>query len=92
MIFDLLGRKKRHVFILTTIHNQKFSKHIFLLLRQKLFLKGGNIFQERTQFFATNSNFLIRISLKPYGENLISNLGFFIVHRIHSLKCQRSAT
>ena len=40
--------------------------------------------------FAANLNLLIPISLKPNG--VISNLGFFIAHKIHSLKYQKSTT
>jgi len=35
---------------------------------ENYFLKGGKIFQERNLIFATNSNFLIPISLKPVSE------------------------
>ena len=63
------------------------AKQNYFLLG-KLILKGGKIFQERNLVFAKNSNFLIPISLKLDGVNIISNLGCFTVHRTHSLKYQ----
>ena len=64
-----------------------FSSMFNLLGGGDLFLKGGNIFHERN--FATNSNYLIPISLKLNGINLISNLCFFLVHRINRLKISK---
>ena len=73
-----------------------FSGGNFLTLR--IYFLGGNFFERGKDFsikelsFAINSNFLIPISFKPDSVNLISNLGFFIVHKIHSMKYQRSTT
>ena len=41
--------------------------------REKLYLEQRKIFQESNFSFVANSNFLIPISFKPDGENLILN-------------------
>ena len=66
---------KRHVFILLfskenpTHFLASLRKHI-LFLGENNFLKRGKDFS-RKEVFATNANFLILISLKPDGVNLI---------------------
>ena len=57
------------------------------------FLKGDNFFKKETIVFATNSSFLIPISMKPpISLKPYFKLRHFIVHGIYSLKYQRSKT
>ena len=46
------GEKKRLVFILTTIHNQKFSIHIFCCSAQTYLISGAKIIFERGKYIS----------------------------------------
>ena len=60
-------------------HPFKFiNKNQHTLLGENIIFKNVKIFQERNKVFATNSDFLIPISLKYDGVNLISNFDFFL--------------
>ena len=84
MIFDELERKNciskgmflSFLFQFITKYLANKTLDIFLLLRtNKHHFLGENLF---LKVFATNLNFLIPISSKPDGVNLISNFSQFI--------------
>ena len=63
-------------------------------LNQFLILKWQErtIFSRKKQSFCHKLKFYNPYFFKPDSVDLISNLGFIIVQRIHSLKYQKSTT
>ena len=70
--------------------------HFFCCSAKTYLISVGKINFERRKDFSRKelsfcqklSSFLVPISLELDGVNIISNLGCFTVHRIHSLKYQ----